>query len=282
MHRFCVADVVKEVEILVGGSTYDKLTGYAIDVLLKKQNKSHTQSHNQIIIPIPFDIISGTKLIFFELINIHEVRININFGTKCSGTSELIVSYYNYYNFTHHNKSLLKYYPNINCSSTIVSFINVFDQIQYKKESIEKNISFIQTTLDFDHVTSDIFFMFTDDETGEIINDIVFKECILSFEGYNKSVNSFILLKHKSKENNCDNGVYWLSLKGIQKDNQYDTYPNLSTIDDVKLSLNGVTNEFKKYSLLICAISRNFTTYLLQNGIYSSMCPLYRNKKYQY
>jgi hypothetical protein len=131
--------------------------------------------------------------------------------------------------------------------------------------------------------------MFTDDETGEIIKNKMFNKCVLSMEGYDKSVNSFISLKHKSNENNCTDGVYWLSLEGVQtfnteqpnaeqpnaeqpnvkhmETNKYQKYPNLSNVYTTRLILNGINKSANKFSLSIYAISRNCATYwLMSNG----------------
>jgi hypothetical protein len=271
-------DIIKKISIIIGGFEYDKLNGYAIDVLLKRQNKSYTQFGNQIIIPIPFDIISRENLIFLELSHNHDVVINIDFGVKCVGESYLIAKYYDNDNFI--------YYNNIIQSKSIYysyQYINIINVIQWHDYSIKDNISNICTFLNFNHVTSDIFFIFTDDETGKIIKNKMFEECILEFEEFDKSIISFISLRHKSNENNCDDGVYWLSLEGIKRDNKeylktnkYQKYPNLSNFQEMKLYLNDVTKLSSKFSLSIYAISLNCAMYWLQHNI-SGMDIMYCN-----
>lgn len=262
-------DIIKSIEIVIGGRSYDKLSGYAIDVLLKKQNKSHTQFDNMVIIPIPFDTTSEENLIFFELFGGHDVRVNIEFGTKCVGKSNLIAKYYDYKNISCPSANLLKYTPqlmnpNINCK-----FMNIIKQIQLCKEShiLSNELLDISQILCFNNVTTDIFFMFIDDETGDIIKEQMFDDCVLYMGEDNKQINSFISLKHKSKENNCDDGVYWLSLDGIQTLNnrEYQKYPNLSRVDTTMLCLKGkpklLNKNISKFTILVHAVSLNYVTY---------------------
>jgi hypothetical protein len=263
-------DIIKTVEIDVGGCSFDKLSGYAIDILLKKQNKSFTQFGNEIIIPIPFDIISGERLIFLDLIKHNKTRIFVEFGQKCIEKSHLIVSYYDYDEVKCHD-SLLKY-----GFCFAVQHLNIFNQIQgpWNEEFVKTNNSDMYIKLNFNYVTSAMFFTITDNETGEIIKDKMFDECILSFDGF-ETVNSFISLRHKSNENNCDNGVYWLSLEGVQtynknylnmNKNEYKKYPNLSNVNSITLRLKGVTDFSKKNTLSVYTVSFNCVGYSSANN----------------
>jgi hypothetical protein len=214
---------------------------------------------------------SGEKIIFYDLINCYDVRISIELDANYVGNideSNLVVTYYNYDKLTCHDNCVLKYYPpTMHDNNYKYPFMNIINQIQLNTESVS-NMSnsglSIQTRLNFNHVTTDLFFMFTNDKTGEIVRHKMFDECVLSIDGQDKNIDSFISLRHKSNENNCDDGVYWLQLEGIQRnDIEYQTYPNLSKINNLNLSLNSNSNYNLEgnFTLSVYAISRNCLIY---------------------
>lgn len=262
--------VIDEIEIMVGGQQYDQLSGYAIDVLLKQKNKSHIQENNEVIIPIPFDIMSDNNLLFLELLEYHDVRINIKFGQMGGKNAYLIGTYFNYDSFVqrdcdvrevHMPNKIINSLPKFYEGAKFV-FINSYNHIQSKKYSILGNFKHTSVQIPFNYVTFAIFFMFIDSVTGEIIKEKTFDTCDLRYDGNEKICDSYISLKQKSRENNCAEGVYWLSLEGTQENNEIPNlnYPNLSKIDNTLLILKTNT-QLPNACLAIYAISQNYATY---------------------
>ncbi len=260
-------ELIKYVELLIGGMQHDKLSGYMLEILAKKYNRACVQTKRQIIMPILFDITSGENVVFRELHLRHYVHIGIEFGKANEMINvidgNLIITEYKYPKrielpYQLKNDKFIK--PFISDPTTRCDFINLFKQVQF----LECGCSEFGTSkykLNFNHPATGIYFMLVHKDTGAVLKNESFPSYSLEINGVEVLTESFISVKQKSIENKCPNGVYWISLEHLNFNNNFEKYINFSTIYPITLCLDDLYIDTEEYNIHIYAMVYNFAVY---------------------
>lgn len=234
-------DIINFIEIQLGSYMFDKFDCYSLGVILDKNNLSCEQVGNKVIIPIPFDLISGDNVIWLNINGKGDFvykSITVQANKKYSWSARFLGSFYECDNVTF-NDGFYYIYRGLQLQY-YVDTTNIYKS--FRKNEIVLNNHENKYRLRFDLYCSDIFFLFIK-EDGSVVNEKIFDDYKLFFE--NDVIESTI-------NTNREMGYVWVS---------FNKRHNISKYDTMTIELKPIYSGSEKISMVVYTFVEDYVFY---------------------